>query len=121
MRALLTISILFLVISCKNKAGYTGSHLPPKMMQQVLLDVSLAEGYCTMAKDSLHRAGTKNYDSLAVYYKEIFDHYKITEEQFTESLDWYKNHPSDLDTLYTKMLPIVAKWQADGDRKSKKP
>jgi Domain of unknown function (DUF4296) len=120
MRILIIFFAFFLFLSCKNKSGYSGDHLPPKVMQKVLLDINLAEGYTSNLKDSLHKAGVKNYDSLGVYYKQIFDHYKITEQQFTESLDWYKNHPSELDTIYNNMLPIVTKWQAQSDRNMKR-
>ena len=81
-------------------------------MQKVLLDVNLAEAYSLTIKDSLHRRGSKNLDSLAVFYKDIFAHYHITKEQFTVSLDWYKNHPEELDTIYNNMLPIATKWQS---------
>ena len=73
-------------------------------MQKVLLDINLAESYSLMVKDSLHRGGSKNVDSLSVYYKEIFDHYKLTPDQFTENLNWYKNHPDDLDSMYSTII-----------------
>jgi hypothetical protein len=103
----------FTLLSCKNNNnGYTGNHLPPKVMQKVLLDINLAEAYCSQEKDSLHKHGEKNLDSLAVHYKDILAHYKITDKQFTESLTWYKNHADKLDTLYSNILPIVTGWQA---------
>ena len=104
----LTASLLFM--SCKNTRS--GDHLPPQLMKKVLIDIQLAETYSTMVKDSLHKSiGMKNLDSLSVYYKDIFAHYKITETQFTTSLDWYKNHPDEMDTLYNGMLPIVTGMQ----------
>ena len=81
-------------------------------MERLLLDVSLAEGYSVMVKDSLHHPGAKNFDSLAVYYNSIFAHYKISESQFSENLDYYKGHPEDLDTMYNNMLTTITKLQA---------
>ncbi len=107
---ILSICLLF---SCKN--GFKSSntdHLPPKVMEKLLLDINLAESYCVMVKDSMHHGGTKNLDSLAVYYKTIFAHYNITEAQFTENLEWYKNHPADLDTMYNEQLINLPKIQA---------
>jgi hypothetical protein len=49
---------------------------------------------------------------LSVYYQEIFAHHNITQEQFIESLAWYKNHPEELDTLYNNLIPKVAGWLA---------
>ena len=87
--------------SCKK---FSGSHLPSKTMEQVLFDVSLAESYSSMARDNNHIQGAKNSDSLAGYYKQIFEHYHITQDEFDKSLAWYKNHPDDLDTLYSKVI-----------------
>ncbi len=88
--------------------------LPKEKMQQVLLDISIAESYSTMVKDSLHKQGQKNPDSLAQYYKDIFAHHKITYEQYKSSLKWYKDHPDDMDTLFNNILPVVTRWQATG-------
>jgi hypothetical protein len=102
---------MLLFVSCKNKKKDSGDHLPPKLMQQVLLDINLAEAYSNMVKDSTHKGNTKNLDSLAVYYRDIFAHHKITQQQFDNSMNWYKLHPDDLDTLYSNILPIVNRWQ----------
>ncbi len=80
-------------------------------MQKILLDVNLAESFSITVKDTLHRGGTKNLDSLAVYYKDIFAHHHITAEEFTSSLAWYKDHPDELDTLYNNIIPVVGKMQ----------
>ncbi len=101
--------VLFLVAGCKEKGG---GHLPRKVMKEVLLDISLAEGYSIMVKDSLHPAGSKNYDSLAVFYKDIFAHHNITQQQFEESLDWYKENTSELDSVYAIMQTVISAWQS---------
>jgi hypothetical protein len=112
MMALLIALPTFLWLSCKSNANYNGDHLPPKVMQKVLMDISLAEAYSAVVKDSLHKGGSKNIDSLTVYYKDIFAHYHITEDQFKESLDWYKSHPAEMDTMYSNLMPVIAKLQA---------
>ncbi len=102
---------LLMVVSCRNKTADQGYHMPPKMMQQVLMDINLAEAFSTIVRDSAHKPGTKNYDSLAVFYASIFNHYKITPEQFNESLEWYKVNSDKLDTIYTKILANVTTIQ----------
>lgn len=97
-------------VSCKSKSA-DDSHLPPKVMEQVVKDISMAEAYSTLVKDSLHKGGSKNMDSLSVYYKDIFAHYKITGEQFSQSLDWYKDHASEMDTMYSNLIIMVTKLQ----------
>lgn len=103
---------LFLLVAASACKSTVSSHLTPAKMQQALLDINLAEAYCIMVKDSLHHGGTKNFDSLAVYYQEILTHHNITQEEFSESLSWYKNHPDELDTIYNYMIPKVADWLA---------
>ena len=98
---------LCLVAGCKDRT----KHLPPKVIEKVLLDLTLAESYSTMTIDSLHKAGTKNTDSLAVFYKEIFAHHKITQQEFEESLNWYKSNPEELDSAYARMQVVVTQWQ----------
>lgn len=111
---------LIVCTSCNN-GSYNGSHLPPKVMQKVLLDITMAENYSSMIRDSLHKRNDKNVDSLAVFYKDIFAHYKITQEEFKESLKWYKNHPATLDSIYNNLLPVVTKWQEQKKSNSDKP
>jgi len=75
------------------------------------MDVSLAETYSTMTSDNQHTRGVKNSDSLSVYYKTIFAHYDITQNEFDESMQWYKAHPEELDTVYSHMIATIGKMQ----------
>lgn len=113
----ITLIFSFAIIGCKGKNAKEQYHLPPNEMQKVLLDISLAEAYCSQLKDSLHREGTKNYDSLAVFYSYILNHYKLKEKDLTNSIDWYKAHPTELDSLCNKMLPVVLRWQTQNTNK----
>ncbi len=110
-RIIIAFVFVMLFFSCKRDQ-YSGDHLSKEVMQKVMLDINLAEAYSISAKDSLHRAGAKNVDSLSAFYKRIFDHYKITEQEFTQSLDWYKSHPEELDSVYARIIPIANRLQA---------
>jgi hypothetical protein len=100
-----------LTFSCKNKSTDTGSRIPAKTMQKVLLDINLAEAYSAIVKDTSHRTAGKNADSLASYYHNILKHYNITSKEFEESLNWYKAHPDKLDTLYNGVIPLITTMQ----------
>jgi hypothetical protein len=84
--------------------------LSKEKMQAVLMDINVAEIYCTMTEDSTHPKGEKNPDSLGVYYKIIFDHHGITKAEFDKSLSWYKSHPDEMDTVVNRMMGVVEKW-----------
>ncbi len=106
----IAMAMLAAFASCKQ--SLSGDHLPPAVMQKVLLDVNLAEAYSTSVKDSVHRGGLKNTDSLAAFYKTIFAHYNITQAQFSASMEWYKAHPEEMDSVYNKMIPVATRWQS---------
>ena len=97
------------MLACKGKKST--DHLSPVMMTKVLTDIHIAEAYSTMIKDSLHKGNSKNIDSLAYYYKSIFAHYKITQDQFNESLEWYRQNPEDFDSIYVNVIAADAKLQ----------
>ena len=105
---IITGTVLF--TACKHAAD--DYHLPRKDMQRLMMDINLAEAYSVSAKDSLYKPGTRNVDSLSSYYQEIFDHYHITKAQFSQSLNWYKEHPDELDTIYSNNLKIITNLQA---------
>lgn len=101
-----------LLLACKGNQHQPANLISKEKMQKVLLDVNMAEAYSAQVKDSLHRPpGAKNTDSLISYYKEIFAHHKITPDEFSTSLYWYKGHPEDLDSIYASMLPVATAWQ----------
>jgi Domain of unknown function (DUF4296) len=82
--------------------------IPPDKMAKILMDVNLAENYSMNAKDSLNKGNMKNADSLAVYYAEIFEHYHVTDSEFSVTLDWYKAHPELIDSTYSKLIMRIA-------------
>jgi hypothetical protein len=86
--------------------------LPPERMQQILLDVSLAETWSSMAAaDSAHAGQQKAYDSLSVYYTDIFNHYRLSPEDFEANLRWYAAHPQELDSIYARLLPELSRLE----------
>lgn len=91
-----------LLVSCKGEE----QRLSPRKMENVLLDVQLAEVYSTLVpKDSVrHEAGGKNTDSLAAWYRSIFARHGITDAEFSKSVAWYREHPEELDSVYTRVL-----------------
>lgn len=98
-----------------NKANE--EHLQPQKMEGILVDIGLAETYSTMVNDSAHHFGVKNIDSLAKFYNEILAHHNVTIDQFRTSLDWYKHHPEDMDTLYNHVAASMDKLSEAENRK----
>lgn len=93
--------LLLLFTACKQKEV---AEIPAPKMEKILQDIHIAEVYSSMVTDTNHRVAEKNKDSLAMYYNDILKHHNITADQFRDGIEWYKNHPAELDTVYGRMI-----------------
>lgn len=101
--------ICLMMMACDTSSN---SHLPREKMQKILYDIHIAETYSVVVmQDSSNRNAERNLDSLAHYYNTIFKHYDVTAAQFNNSLDWYKQNPSELDSIYVAMIPEMSKLE----------
>lgn len=91
--------------ACSQKA----THLPPSRMEQILADLHVADAYSTMVKDSLHPNGEKNYDSLAAWTAQVLTRHKVSLQEFHRSMDWYRDHPVELDSIYARSILLLEK------------
>lgn len=99
-----------IVASCTSKS--TGDVISADKMKDILTDMHYADTYSSMLNDTLHMSGAKNMDSLAVFYKSILEHHKVSVEEFNESIKWYKLNPEKLDSVYAAMIPMISKMEA---------
>ena len=113
---LLLIQVLIMAISCSEK-----KERPPvslEKMQSLMVDLHLAETYSVgLYPDSLRKKFDKNPDSLAVYYAAILAHHHLDITQFKTAVDWYKQHPEMLDSLYNRVLSLANELQAEQEKK----
>lgn len=100
--------VLLLLSSCKKPS----EHLPPGTMAPILAELHVADAYSTLLHDSTGKNALKNYDSLAVWTSGIFARHHITMEGFNKSMDWYRDRPQELDSLFAQVLPILEKMKA---------
>ncbi len=105
--------LLLLLVAIAACTSQSDDHIPPKQMKKILLDINMAESYSSISKkDTVHKIAIKNLDSLAYYYKEVLDHYNISQKEFATSMQWYKTHPEELDSVYAAIIPELSKDQA---------
>lgn len=77
-------------------------------MKLILLDVHFAESYSSMLSDTLQKkSNNKNIDSLAVFYGQILKKHGVSYELFDSAMNWYSDHPNELDSVYTYLLPVM--------------
>jgi hypothetical protein len=88
--------------------------IPVTTMKSILLDIHLAEAYSSViVRDSLQKARyNKQIDSLSLFYKQILSRNKTTPEAFENALQWYALHPDKLDSVYTRIMPVLDSMKA---------
>jgi hypothetical protein len=111
MRSLkILLASMMLLVACNSESGKTADpdangRIPQKTLENILYDMQLADVYSLSVRaDSTQNFGQKNQDSLARYYNEIFAHYGVKYEQFSKTIEWYKEHPAQFDTVYQNVL-----------------
>lgn len=108
--AAIAVSLLLTTSSC-NDGDAKDAPIPREKMQRLLLDVNIAEVYSGMTKDTLHKPGTKNADSLTAFYTDVFAHHQVTRDEFEQAMVWYKAHPDEMDSLMNGIMPEVERMQ----------
>lgn len=113
-RTVLLTAVLLAWVACFSscKQGVEKPPLPEEKMQQVLLDIHLAETYSLGLGDSTRNRFEKNYDSLAVFYRSILKHHGLTFEAFNDALSWYRERPEAIDSLYVKVINRLSELKA---------
>ena len=104
-RSIIFCSVLFLVSACKKDEP----HMSPSRMAPILADLHIADAYSNLVRDSLHPNAEKNYDSLAKWTAQIFKKHGTSKQDFNKSMDWYRDHPVELDSLYAAVIPVIEK------------
>ncbi len=98
-----------LLSSCEVEDAVPVTNIPSKTFEKILYDMQMADVYSqSVRKDTTESYGVKNQDSLSRYYNEIFAHYNVTYEQFNTTMQWHKEHPMSLDSIYNNVLTRVS-------------
>jgi len=102
-RSLFLAALPLLLLSCSDEK-------PPVSeadMLPIVIDLHLADALSTQIKDSLHPNHEKNFDSLAVWTLRILEKNKLSQQEFNQSMDWYRDHPDRLQKLYEKAADSI--------------
>ncbi|RYD55831.1 MAG: DUF4296 domain-containing protein [Sphingobacteriales bacterium] len=106
----LLLALPFLLLACQQRQEE--SPMPKDKMEQLVVDLHMAEVYSSIGRDSTYSVSAKKMDSLAVYYNDVLRHHNITQDQFNEIVNWYKVNPQELDSVYAKVIPRLTEMEA---------
>lgn len=104
------------MFSCKSLPD--NPPIPISKMSKVILDMQIAEIYSQGLGDSVKNKYEKNYDSLNAFYISILKHHNISFEDYNNAINWYKNHPILMDSIFasvSKDLALVRKTDSIKD------
>ena len=103
----LSFILCLILIGCGNQQKETPQDiLSENIFINLLKDIHLAE-----AKFELHKTkGMENAkNELAHNYSTIYETHEITADDFDKTLDYYAQHPEQLEKIYTRVLEQLTK------------
>lgn len=103
---------IFFTVSCSKQAP-----VPMKKMSEILLRMHLAEAYTQVTPRVENGVSIKQEDSLLKFNAMILKEFNITKKEFNYSLDYYKQEPVLLDSIYQVVLSEIAILQAKNKKK----
>ena len=84
--------------------------LPPDKMQEVLVDIHVAEA--AIERDRL-QGDTASFQKAKQYYEEIYAYHIITEEEFNKSFSFYQNNPKLFGEIYAKVIETLSQLEGE--------
>jgi hypothetical protein len=108
--SIILIVLLTLQVGCKSLPD--NPPVAPDKMSKILLDMQIAETYSLGLGDSVTNKFEKNYDSLNVFYRSVFNKYDISFEDFKDAMKWYEARPLKMDSLLSNVLNQLSEIKA---------
>ena len=99
----------FLLACSSSEKGIPEWILSEKEFVSILKEVHLAEGEFELQKTN-SKENAQN--ALRNNYQTIYSNHNIDENKFQETLEYYANHPGELEEIYAKVLEELTKERA---------
>jgi len=110
MRVLSIISIITLLLfSCQEKVVEAPPPINKEQMVNIITDIQLVEAKLNYEK----RDDVRKQKLTEKYYESVFSKYNISEEEFEESLYYYKKDIEALDQIYSDVITKLSKIESD--------
>ncbi len=102
----LFIFCLILCTNCRNKKQVLDKPdnlISRNTIVKIIADSYLIESTIHLSPDSIDRS-----EKTQLYYKELFNRYKVTREQFIQSIDYYVSEESSAEKLLSEASALIA-------------
>ena len=115
MKRFLIIALLLLLFSAcedKSKSIKPSRLLTEKEMIDIMTDMQIIEADINVQKSHGEEIG----DKQRVYYRQLFEHYGITDSIFNENLRYYTDNPATIERIMdsvTQRIISLAQQQLD--------
>ena len=93
--------ILLFSTECSKKESIPDDIIPPKDMVEILTDMHTIDAYFMITTN--YRMDTLE-NEMFYSYRELFEKHKISEEDFTRSMDYYSAHEKEFHEIYEKAV-----------------
>ena len=100
------------ILACLLCACYnTEEKIPENILSETVFEDILKQIHLSEGAFELHKTnGMKNAkNELAHNYSTIYETHEITADDFNKTLDYYAQHPEQLEKIYTRILEQLIK------------
>jgi len=107
--------ICFFLLACSNPTKKNPHGIIDEtVFVNVLKDLHLAEANFELFKTNGNEVAQNTL--LHQAYQEIYSKYKIDENRFQYTIDYYANHPEQLESIYDKVIKELTELRSNFDR-----
>jgi hypothetical protein len=98
------------VISCKEEILAPPSDLIPESdFVEIMVDLNLIE-----ATRSMHASKEQKLETHpSIFYRQLWEDYDVTEEQFERSFEFYRKDLEHMSTIYERAAEILKRKEDD--------
>lgn len=104
--SLLYVLIIFIFLGCSNNHEKDKTIIPRAKLVSIICDIEKSQSYIDIVPDTLSQNTMQNKKA---FREEVFKKYKITENQYNESIEYYSSVPDSLDKLMNDVLKKLDK------------
>lgn len=108
---------MFCCCNCRSKKQVLDK--PDDLIARSTMVNIIAESYIIESTVHLANDTINKRELTRLYYKDLFNRYKITREQFIHSIDYYVSEEGSAERLLTEASNLIAKKREANEKKNK--